>query len=78
MSRAKLIDPQEPKRVYIRRSLREQTDAAFIDPLTGNPKYGAWTELTNSLLEEWLNGRVPGASFQPFRADLEDLAGDKP
>lgn len=74
MSRIKLVDKQLPKRVYIRQSLTEQTDAAFIDPLSGSPKYGAWTELINSLLEEWLHGRVPGASLQPFRADFDDLA----
>lgn len=65
-----------PKRVYIRKSLLEQTEAAFIDPLDNKPEYGAWTELVNSLLDEWLHGRVPGASIQPFRAKLDDLAGE--
>lgn len=74
MSRLKLTDPQEPKRVYIRRSLREQTEAAIVDPLDGQPRYGAWSELINSLLDEWLEGRVPGAVVQPFRMDLTDLA----
>lgn len=62
-----------PKKVYIRKSLLDQTNAAFMDPLTTKAEFGAWTELVNSLLDEWLHGRVPGASIQPFRADFEDL-----
>jgi len=56
-------------------SLVAQTDAALIDPVTGKPGYGKWKTLVASLLEQWLEGKVPGITPQPFRADFDDLLG---
>lgn len=77
MSRPRHTDPPVYKKIALRTSTVKSVDVAIVDPLTGGPRYGAWGELVDNLLDQWLEGKIKGP-FEPFRANLEDLAnGDR-
>jgi hypothetical protein len=73
MPRPRKIDRPIDKKMSLRQSIVEEIDTQLADVLTGKPRYGAWAELVESLLREWVSGRVPGIRPQPKTADLDDL-----
>ena len=73
MPRPRLVDRPMDKRLTLRTSVVKEIDSQLADPLTGKPRYGAWTELVESLLNEWACGGVPQIRNQPKTVDLEDL-----
>ena len=72
MPRPVLVDRPVEKKLSIRSSITEQIDQQLADPLTGKPAYGAWATLVESLLREWLAGKVD-ISIKPKLIDLEDF-----
>jgi hypothetical protein len=60
------------KNISLPSGVVDMVDAAIVDPLTGGPRYGAWGMLVESLLNQWLEGKIKGP-FEPFKADLTDL-----
>jgi hypothetical protein len=74
MPRHKQVDAPVKKRISLRSSVITQVDAGLIDPFTGKPQFGLWSQLVESLLIQWLDGKIE-VQIKPFRADLDDLAG---
>ena len=73
MSRPRLVDRPMDKKLTLRTSVVKEIDSQLADPLTGKPRYGAWTELVESLLNEWACGGIPQVRFQPKIVELDDL-----
>lgn len=69
MGRHKSPDRPVTKGISLKSSLVKMTDAALMDPLTGQPQYGLWSELVESLLDKWIKGEV-SVRIQPFRMNL--------
>ena len=72
MSRPRLVDRPIDKKLSLRTSIVQEIDSQLADPLTGKPRYGAWTELVESLLQEWMVGKVD-IRVKPKTVDLDDL-----
>jgi hypothetical protein len=73
MPRPRKVDRPIDKKLSLRSSIVIEIDSQLADVLTGKPKYGAWAELVESLLNEWASGRVPGVRLQPKTIELDDL-----
>ena len=73
MSRPRLVDRPIDKKLSLRTSLVAEIDGQLADKLTGKPRYGAWTELVESLLQKWACGEVPEVRMQPKTVELDDL-----
>jgi len=73
MPRPRKVDRPIDKKLSIRTSIVEEIDSQLADPLTGKPRYGAWTELVESLLMKWMSGEVPDCHIKPKTVDLGDL-----
>jgi hypothetical protein len=73
MPRPRKVDRPIDKKLSIRTSIVEEIDAQLADPLTGKPRYGAWTELVESLLQKWMVGEIPIVHLQPKTVELDDL-----
>ncbi|KKN12379.1 hypothetical protein LCGC14_1016900 [marine sediment metagenome] len=73
MPRPRLVDRPIDKKLSLRTSIVKEIDSQLADPLTGKPRYGAWTELVESLLHKWACGEVPEVHHQPKIVDLDDL-----
>ncbi len=73
MPRPRLVDRPIDKKLSLRTSIVKEIDSQLADPLTGKPRYGAWTELVESLLQKWSCGEVPEVHHQPKVVDLDDL-----
>lgn len=72
MSRPRLVDRPMDKKLSLRTSIVKEIDSQLADPLTGKPRYGAWTELVESLLQEWMIGEID-IRVKPKIVDLDDL-----
>lgn len=75
MPRPRLVDRPVDKKLSLRTSVVQEIDSQLADKLTGKPRYGAWTELVESLLMKWACGEVD-IHLKPKTVDLEDLLGD--
>ncbi|KKL46545.1 hypothetical protein LCGC14_2344530 [marine sediment metagenome] len=73
MPRPRLVDRPLDKKLSLRTSIVKEVDSQLADPLTGKPRYGAWTELVESLLLRWACGEVPEVHHQPKVESLDDL-----
>lgn len=57
MARRKHTDPRVKWHVYIPGSLAGEIELILLDPLLGQPKHGAKSELVTELLQRWLDER---------------------
>ena len=73
MPRPRKVDRPIDKKLSIRTSIVEEIDSQLADPLTGKPRYGAWTELVESLLMKWMSGEIEDIHIKPKTVDLGDL-----
>lgn len=73
MPRPRLIDRPIDKKLSIRTSIVKEIDNQLADPLTGKPKYGAWTDLVEALLQQWMSGEISVPHIKPKLIDLGDL-----
>jgi len=76
MPRPRLVDRPIDKKVSLRTTIVEAVDEELADKLTGKPRYGAWTELVESLLNAWLCGEVD-VRLKPRAVNLDDLLPGK-
>lgn len=72
MPRPRLVDRPIDKKLSLRTTIVNAVDAELADKLTGKPRYGAWTELVESLLTSWLCGEVD-VHMKPKTVELDDL-----
>lgn len=72
MARPRLVDRPVAKKLSLRSSLVNEVDNQLADRLTGKPSYGAWTELIEALIKQWLDGNVD-IHLKPKQVDLDDL-----
>lgn len=73
MPRPRKVDRPIDKKMSLRESVVMEIDTQLADPLTKKPRYGAWAELVESLLNEWASGNVPGVRLQPKTIELDDM-----
>ena len=73
MPRPRLVDRPVDKKLSLRTSIVTEIDSQLADSLTGKPRYGAWTELVESLLNKWLSGEIPDIHIKPKIVDLGDM-----
>lgn len=72
MPRHKQTDRPRNKKLSLRSSVVDQVDAALIDPLTRKPEFGLWSELVESLLEGWLDGKFT-THLKPFTMNFKEF-----
>jgi len=47
--------PAEKRLFYLSKPLSSEVDVLLMDPLTGKIRYGAWSQLIEQLLREWVD-----------------------
>lgn len=50
----KKLDPSVRKHIYIPESLANEIEVLLCDPLSGEVRYGAWSDLATRLFKDWL------------------------
>ncbi len=52
--RLRKLDPSVRKHVYIPESITNEIEVLLCDPISGEVRYGSWSDLVTKLLKEWL------------------------
>lgn len=58
MPRPKKLIKMKPRTVQLPEELDRKIELLLMDPATGRAKFGAWSELVEALLTEWLNTQI--------------------
>jgi hypothetical protein len=66
MARPKDSDPSVEWKVHIKSSLAAKVELLLLDPMRRKVKYGARSQLIETLLERWIEGKLlRDTSFSP-------------
>ena len=72
MPRPRYIDRPDKRTISLRQSTTVAVDFALLDPLTGKPGHGQWSELVDTLLKLWLDDKIT-IHIKPRKASLKDF-----
>lgn len=72
MPRHKQTDRPRNKKLSLRSSIVDQVDAALVDPTTGRPEFGLWSELIEALIEGWLDRKFE-IHIKPYSANFSEF-----
>lgn len=73
------VDQSVRKHIYIPESITNEIEVLLCDPISGDVRYGTWSDLVTKLLKEWLETqRKPKQELTPEEVDEVEIMSSPP